>query len=116
MLDLAVPLGKDVLPKLATKATSSALHIFEKTKQKQKQKQNGQGAVRVGRRLTSFISNEDMDNIIKIVELIEKSGLLVDGARKTVKHGIKKQLGGFLPAMMTPMATSLIAPMASSLI
>ena len=116
MLDLAVPMAKDVLPKLATKATFSALHIFGKKTKTKQNTTNGQGAVRAGRQLTLFISNEDMDNIIKIVELIEKSGLLVDGARKTVKHGIKKQHGGFLPAMMTPMATSLIALMASSLI
>ena len=32
LLDLAVCLAKDVLPKLATKATSSVLDKFEKTK------------------------------------------------------------------------------------
>ena len=65
---------------------------------------------------TLFISNEDMDDIIKKVEPLEKSGLLIDGASETVKHEIKKQEGGFLPAMMAPMTTSLIALMASSLI
>ena len=57
-----------------------------------------------------------MDDIIKIVESSEKSGLLIDGASKTVKHEIKKQEGGYLPAMMAPMAAPLIAPMVSSLI
>ena len=55
-------------------------------------------------------------NIIKIVESIGKSDLLIDGATEAVKHEIKKQDSGFLGAMMTPMAASLIAPMASSLI
>ena len=36
------------------------------------------------------ISNEDMDDTIKVVESIEKSGLLIDGANETVRHGIKK--------------------------
>ena len=42
MLDLAIPLAKDVLPNLATIATSSVLDKFEK------KKKTGQGAVRAG--------------------------------------------------------------------
>ena len=56
-----------------------------------------------------------MDDIIKIVESLENY-LLIDGASETVKYEIKKQQGGFLPAMMAPMAASLIALMNSSLI
>ena len=41
---------------------------------------------------------------------------LIDGACETVKHEMKKQEGGFLPAMMAPMPASLIALMNSSLI
>ena len=55
-----------------------------------------------------------MDDIIKIVESLEKSGVLV---KQKKKHEIKKkQEGGFLPGMMTPMPASLIAPTATSLI
>ena len=43
-----------------------------------------------------------MDDILKIVESLEKSGLLMDSASETVKHRIKKQEGGFLPAMIAP--------------
>ena len=81
-----------------------------------KNKITGQGAVRAGRRFSLFISNEDMDGIIKIVDSLEKSGLLIDVASETVKHEIKRQEGGFLPARMAPMAASLIVPIASSLI
>ena len=56
-----------------------------------------------------------MDDIIKIVESLEKSSLLIDDARKTLKHKIKKQEDGFLPPIMASIAASLIAPMASSL-
>ena len=31
-----------------------------------------------------------MNDITKIVESLEKSGLLIDGANETVKHEIKK--------------------------
>ena len=52
----------------------------------------GQGAVRAGRGFTLLISNEDMDDIIKIVESLKKSGLLTDSATKTeIKHEIKNR-------------------------
>ena len=57
-----------------------------------------------------------MDDIIKIVESLEKLGLLIDGARETTKHEIKNQEGKFLPTMIAPMAASLITPIVSSLI
>ena len=57
-----------------------------------------------------------MDNIIKIVESLEKSNLIIDCVTETVKYEIKKQENGFLGAMMAPLVASLITPMASSLI
>ena len=57
-----------------------------------------------------------MDDIIKIVKSLEDSGVLIDGATETAKHEIKKQEDGFLGAMMTTMAASLIQPVVSSLI
>ena len=68
---------KDVLPKLPTKATSSGLDKFER-------KISEKGAVRAGKGFNLLISNEDMDDIIKIVESQEKSGLLIDGVTETV--------------------------------
>ena len=56
------------------------------------------------------------NDIITIAKWLEDSDLLIDGATEIVKYEIKKQEGGFLPAMMEPMATSMIAPMVSSLI
>ena len=50
------------------------------------------GAVRSGKGFTLFISNEDMDDIIKIVKSREDSGLLIYGATETVKHEIKKEV------------------------
>ena len=81
--DFAVPLIKDVLLKLATKATSSVLDKFER-------KICVLGAARAGKRFTLFIITEDMEDIIKIAESLEKSGLLIDGTTEKVKHEIKK--------------------------
>ena len=65
MLDLTVLLAKDVLPKLATKTTSSVLDKLER-------KISGEGAVRAEKGFTLFISNEDVDDIFKIVESLKK--------------------------------------------
>ena len=60
LIDLAVSLAKDVLPKLATKVALSLVDKFER-------KISGQEAVRIGKGFTLFISNEDMNDIIKII-------------------------------------------------
>ena len=75
LLDFAVPLTKDVLLKLANKATSFVLDKFER-------KIAGQGALRAGRGFPLSVSNT--------VESREQSGLLV-GASETVKHEKKKK-------------------------
>ena len=97
------------MPKLATKANFYVIDKLER-------KIIARDAIRAGKEFTLFISNEDMDDLIKIVETPKKSGLLVDGVAKTVKHKIKKQGCEFLGARMAPMAVSLIAPMVSLLI
>ena len=48
------------------------------------------------KRFTLFISNEDLNDIIKIIKSLEDSGVLIDRVTETVKHEIKKQKGGFL--------------------
>ena len=93
---------KDVLPKLAAKAALSILH-------KLKKKVSGKGAVGAGKGFTLFISNEDMNNIIKIRKSLEKSGLLIEGATETVKH---EKEGACLWDTMAPMAGSLVVHLA----
>ena len=82
LLDLVFPLAKDVLPKLASKANSSVLVKFER-------KISWRGAVRPGKGFFLLISNKGMDDFNKIVESLEKSGLLIDGVTETVKQEIK---------------------------
>ena len=86
LLDLAVLLA---LPKLATKATSSILHKFER-------KIGEKEAARTGKGFPLFILNEDMNDITKIVESLENSSLLTDGATEAVKHEIKNNKAYFL--------------------
>ena len=84
--DLAVPVAKDILSRLvssiSSNAASNAINKFgERVSRK--------GAIRARRGFTLFISNEDMADIIKTVESLEKSSLLIDDTTEAVKHEIK---------------------------
>ena len=61
------------------------------------------------------ISNEVMNEIIKIVKLLENPSLLTDVVAETVKHEMKKQKGGFLGVMMEPVASSVMNAITSPL-
>ena len=43
------------------------------------------GAVRAEKGFTLLISNENMNNVIKIIKSLEASGVLIDGVTETVK-------------------------------
>ena len=45
---------------------------------------------------TLIISNEEMNDIMKIVTFLEKSGLLIKGVGETIKNEGKEQKGQFL--------------------
>ena len=49
-------------------------------------KVSGNRAVRAGKRFILFISNEDMNDITRIIKSLEDSLVLVDGVTETVKH------------------------------
>ena len=72
--------------------------------------------IRAGKGFTLFISNEDMNGIIKIIKSLEDSGVLIDGVIETVKDEIKRQEGGFLGALLAPLATSLVQLVISSVV
>ena len=77
----------------------------------------GKGVIRAGKGFTLLISNEDIDDITKIIGSTENSDLLTDDTTETVKHEIKKQEGGLLGASLIALTASPLAqPMASSLI
>ena len=47
-----------------------------------------------------IISKEEINDIIKIVESLEESGLLIKDVSKTSKNEAKKQKGGFLNTLL----------------
>ena len=109
LTNIAIPLARDNLLGLVSNLTSRAIDKFDR-------KISGKGAVRAGKGFTLFISNEDMNYIIKIIKLLEDLGVLIDGVTEKVKHEIKKQKDGFLGALLVPLAASLAQPVISSVI
>ena len=73
----------------------------------------GKGDVRKGKGFTLFTSNEDMNDIIKIIKSLENSGVLIDGVIEPVEDEIKMPEGGFLGTFL---ATSLVQPAISSVV
>ena len=43
-----------------------------------------------------IISNEEMDDIVKIVQALEDSNILLKGISKTIENKTKEQKGAFL--------------------
>ena len=68
----------------------------------------GKGTVRAGKVFTSFISDEDLNDVIKIIKSLENSGVLIDGVTEAVKHEVEKQEGGFFGALLAHLAASLV--------
>ena len=71
------------------------------------------GRKRIEKEFTLLISNEDVNEIIKIIKSIEDSTVLIDGLTESVKNEIKKK-DGFLGAFLEPLAASLVQPAISS--
>ena len=52
--------------------------------------------MRAGKRVNLFVSNEDMNDIIKIMKSLGDSGVLIDRVTETVKDKIKNKKADFL--------------------
>ena len=61
-----------------------------------------------GGHTTLIISNDDMQDLLKIVKSLEDSGILIDGITETVKNEVKEQKGGFLSMLLDTLGASLL--------
>ena len=57
---------------------------------------------------TLIISNEEMNDIIKIVQALEDSNVLLKGITKTIENETKEQNGGFLSMLIGTLDASLL--------
>ena len=63
--------------------------------------------IRSGNHTILIISNDDMQDFLKIIKSLEDSGLLLDGITETVKNEVKEQNGGFLSMLLGTLGASL---------
>ena len=52
-----------------------------------------------------------MNDIMKIVQFLEDSNVLLNGVTKTIKNGTKQQKGGFLGMLLGTLGASLLGNM-----
>ena len=57
---------------------------------------------------TITISNNDIEDLIKIVKSFEDSGLLLKGVTESVQNEIKEQKSGFLSILLGTLGASLL--------
>ena len=57
---------------------------------------------------TLIISNNDLNDLIKIITALEKHDILLKGTNKTIKNKIRKQEGGFLSMLLGTVGASLL--------
>ena len=55
-----------------------------------------------------IIEQEDMKNIMKIIKVLENSGILLKGVCKAIKNETKEQRGGFLSMLLGTLGASLL--------
>ena len=57
---------------------------------------------------TLIISNEEMTDIMKIIQSLEESGLLIKSVSETIKNEAKEQKGEFLGMLLGTLGASLL--------
>ena len=58
--------------------------------------------------ITLITSNDEINDIIKIIKSLEGSGLLLKGVTETVQNEVKEQKGGFLSMLLGTLDASLL--------
>ena len=62
---------------------------------------------------TLIISNDGMDDILKIIKSLEDSGVLLKGVSETIRHEAKEQRGGLLSMLSGTLGASLLGDILS---
>ena len=96
LMKVAILLAKNVLAPLLITAAASAIDAGI-------QKEiHGSGTA------TLIISNEEVNDIMKIVEALEDSNILLKGIINTIKNETKEQKGGFLNMLLGTLGATLL--------
>ena len=95
LMKVALPLAKNVLEPLGLTAAMSAIDGSIQNKI------HGSG-------VKLIIEQEDMNDIMKIIEALENSGILLKEVSKTIENETKEQKGGLLSMLLSTLGASLL--------
>ena len=96
LMKVAIPLAKNVLASLGITTAASAIDAGIQ------KKIHGSGTT------TLIISNEEMNDIMKIVQALEDYNILLKGVTETIKNETKEQKGGFLGTLVGTLGSILL--------
>ena len=96
LMKVAISLAKNILASLGITTAASAINAGIQ------KKIHGSGTT------TLLISNEEMNDRMKIVQALEDSNILLKGVTKTIKNETKEQKGGFLSMLLGTLGSSLL--------
>ena len=95
LMKVALPLAKNIYAPLGL---TTAMSAIDESIQK---KIHGSG-------IKLVIEEEDMNDIMKIIEALENSGILLTGVSKTIENETKERRGGFLSLLLGTLGASLL--------
>ena len=96
LMKVAIPLAKNVLEPLGITAAASAIDAgIQKKKHRSGTK-------------TLIISNEEMNDVMKIVQALKDSNILLKRVTKTIKNETKEQKRRFLSMLLGTLGASLL--------
>ena len=101
LMKVAMLLARNVLAPLGLSAAMSAIDGSIK------KKMLGSGTT------TLIISNDETDDILKILKSLENSGVLLKGVSETIQHEAKEQRRGFLGMLLGTLGASLLGDVLS---
>ena len=102
LMKVAMPLAKNVLAPLGLTAAMPAIDGSIK------KKMLGSGVTKGAGTTTLIISNDEMNDIIKIVKSLENSDVLLKGVSETIQHEAREQRGGFLSMLLSTLGALLL--------
>ena len=102
LMKVPVPLAQNILAPL--RITAAALAIDARIRKKM----HGSGTT------TLIISNEEMNDIMKIVQALKDSNILLKGVTKAIKSETKEQKGEFLSILLGSLGASLLGNLLSA--
>ena len=92
LMEVAIPLAKNVLAPLGITAIDAGI----------------QKKIHGSESMTLIISNEEMSDIMKIVQALEDSNILLKEITKRIKNETKEQKGGFLITLLGTLDANLL--------